>query len=464
MTSKPRHRWPRVLAAIASCLVMVGTALAGLGGYLANSLALNIQIGDDGNFVSTAESRVQPGAPINILLMGSDTRSNGNGHGRVADIAGARSDTTILLHISGDRQRALAVSIPRDSKIQLPTCKTKSGSYDGGYTSRFNEAFDIGGPGCTVKAVQQLTGVSIDHYLVVDFNGFKSVVNAMDGVEICLKKSVNDPKSKLNLKAGKQVVKGEDALAFVRARYNLGDGSDIGRIDRQQEFLSSAIRKATSLEVLTNPAKLYRVLQAGTKSLKADKGLASLESLKELALNVSEVKPDNIVFATVPWTLNSGGGTVTWIPSQASDLFSAIKDDREWPPPPTQGPDGKPLTAAPATISVNVLNGTGKSGAGIRAADALRAQGYNVVKVGNAKQNVDTTTVTYYENDAGLNKTRTLAYATGADIVPSTKKTPVLTLTVGPDFMTVKPVLTAKAKKPNDTAKPRTAAEKICSS
>lgn len=467
MTATRRHRWPRILAGTLSCLVLVATAMAGVGFYYAKQLTGNITADNALNWTPNAQPAPTPGEPINILLMGSDTREgkNGKGYGHVADIAGARSDTTILLHISGDRTRALAVSIPRDSQVQLPVCKTTNGTTGGGYTSRFNEAFEIGGPSCTVKAVQQLTGVPINHYLVVDFTGFKNVVSALGGVEVCLKEAVNDPKSRLNLPAGKSVVHGEQALAFVRARYALGDGSDIGRIERQQEFLSSAIRKATSAGVLVNPPKLYKVLQAGTKSLTTDPGLANFDALKDLAVNGSGVKPSDITFATVPWTANADGGTVSWVPSQADELWKAIRDDQAWPPPPTNGLDGQPLTAAADTITLTVKDATGTSGGGFRAADQLQREGYTVAATTSGKKS-DTSFVRYDPADKKQTAAaRTLAYSTGVSLTPVDGWSKNVTLTVGADYQfSVKPVVAAKEKSGTAAAaKARTASDSICS-
>lgn len=469
----PRHRWPRYLAATLSCSVLATTAVAATGAHYALAITDNIKVGTDQNFpapdVSAAAMTATKGAPINILLMGSDTRegANAKGHGNAIDIAGARSDTTILLHISGDRTRAMAVSIPRDSMVQIASCKSDSGALVGGNVARINEAFLVGGPGCAVRTVSELTGISIDHYVVVDFTGFKDVVSALDGVEVCLNKPVDDRDSRLNLPAGRSIVKGEDALAFVRARETLGDGSDISRISRQQEFLSSAIRKATSVGVLTNPAQLYAVLSAGTKSLTTDQGFASFDSLKEMAINVSGVQPDKIVFATVPWMGNADGATISWVPSQAAQLWDAIKYDRQWPPAPTNGNDGKPLYSAPATISVNIKGAT--DGDGLKASNLLSPEGYVVRNAGVSDKKVLTSTIEYDPaSDSQTQAARTLSYATGAmlrEVKGTGAGTTSINFLVGPDLgSAVKPAITTDA--PTSAAapaKPRTAAQSICS-
>lgn len=468
MTGEPRRRWSRVLAGFLSCLVLVGTAMAGVAGYYYNDLSSNITSITGPNWIkATDEPEPETGEPINILLMGSDTREgrDSKGYGHSSTIAGARSDTTILMHLSGDRTRALGVSIPRDSMVQLPTCKNAAGVTDGGKVARFNEAFDYGGPTCSVKAVEALTGVSIDHFMVVDFAGFKNVVNALDGVEVCLTKPVDDSKSKLHLKAGKSIVRGEQALAFVRARYSFRGGSDIGRIERQQEFLASAIRKATSVGVVANPVKLLRVLEASTKSLTADPGLASLDALKELAVNMQGIKPSDVTFATVPVEDNADGATLSWVPAQANQLWSAIKDDTPWPPLPTDGVDGQPLLVGPSDIAVNVLNGTGKAGAATRAAAQLREQGYNIGTISNTKKPVEQTTLQY--NPANSKQAaRTLEYAASAALAKSNSAGETLTLIIGPDYLMARQVVIGKQKasSPAAAAKPRTAATSICAS
>lgn len=455
------------MAGVLSCLVLVATGAAAGASYMAAGLASNIKAGDDGNFVSSGNGP-SPGEPLNILLMGSDTRTgkNGKGYGHVSDIAGARSDTTILLHISADRTRAFAVSIPRDTKMMLPYCKAKDGTQKGGNITRFNEAFDNGGPGCTVRAVERLSGLTVDHYVVVDFTGFKEVVNALDGVDICLKKDVHDKDAKLNMTAGNHTVRGEQALAFVRARKSVGDGSDLSRIERQQEFLSSAIRKATSLGVITNPAKLYGVLSAGTKSLTTDPGLANVDALRELAINLSGVKPSDITFATVPWKYNDDFATVSVIPSQAEELWRAIKNDTQWPPPPTNGADGKPLTVPATAVTVNYQNVSGATGAALKASKLLESEQYKTGTVTNGKTS-GPSQILYNPNVAAqVESARTLGYATGIPTAATSKaKGSAIILQVGSDFPTVVKSVVASAAPTAaaETAKPRTAATSICS-
>ncbi|MCB0903177.1 MAG: LCP family protein [Actinobacteria bacterium] len=462
-----RRRWPRVLAGVASTFVLLATGAAAAGAVLYDRLDSNINTLDTTDQLGTRPARdAAPSEPINILVMGSDSRTGkGNnkkyGNANNAGIEGQRSDTTLLFHISGDRTRALGMSIPRDSLVTLPTCKNRQGQQQGGYTGRFNEAFDIGGPGCTIKAVEELTGIYVDHFVVVDFNGFKKMVDAVDGVEICLEKPVNDYHARLDLPAGKQTISGEDALAFVRARETLGDGSDIQRIQRQQDFISSMIRKVTSAGVLTNPIKLFNLLDAGTKSLTTDQNLSDLSSIQGIAESMVDIRPSDITFVTVPFTYNDDMSTVSWDQAKADRMFKAIINDKPWPEPPTVPPGQDPLTVPPQDIDVIVVNGTPQSGFAAIVADDLTAQGYNVVGTRSSDKDVAVTRLSYSASKAEA--ARTLAYAAGAT---QTKvkggSNPTMVLKVGEDYTGIKPVVTKKKKDPLDTSAPKTADSSIC--
>lgn len=236
----------------------------------------------------------------NILLIGSDSRA-GQGNRRYGRDSGTeRSDTTILLHISGKRRSATAVSIPRDLMVDVPGCRKSNGSRSEPMFAMFNYAFQMGGSACTIRTVERMTDIRVDHHMVVDFHGFKEMVDAVDGVEICLSKPINDKAAKLRLPAGKVTLNGEQALGYVRARKTLGDGSDTDRMDRQQRFLAALVHKVQSNDVLLNPVRLYPVLDAATSSLTTDPALASLRGLYELAREVRDIPTERVQFLTVP--------------------------------------------------------------------------------------------------------------------------------------------------------------------
>lgn len=338
-TARPRRRWLRWVVLSASVLVL---AAAATGWSLYKKLDGNIRTDvDTANQLAEYEKdRPTPVADVgearNILVLGSDNRGDGNGkYGR--DEGSQRSDTAILLHIAGDRRSATGVSIPRDLMVDIPRCDTGDGSRgDTGNGSRgekqfaqFNSAFQQGGAACTIRTVEKMTKVRVDHHLVVDFRGFKKLVNAVDGVDVCLPESVRDKDAKLDLPAGRQTLHGEDALGYVRARHSLGNGSDTERIDRQQQFLGSLVKKVRGNGVLLNPAKVYPVLDAATSALTADSGLDSLTELYELVRNVRDIPEDSVRFLTVPrqsYELDINRDEL--VQPEADRLFAKLRHDR----------------------------------------------------------------------------------------------------------------------------------------
>ncbi|MEV5568489.1 LCP family protein [Spirillospora sp. NPDC052269] len=290
---------------------------------------------------------------LNILLIGSDTREGENGkYGSAAEISGARSDTTILLHLSPNRDQAVGISFPRDSMVKMPTCKREKGADVPAHFGMINEAFAYAGPTCTWKTLESLTGIHIDHFVQVDFVGFKKMVDALGGVEICLDKPVDDPRAELHLKAGRQVVKGDDALGYVRARYSLGDGSDLERIQRQQKFMASVVGKATASSMLTDPAKTFRFLQAATKSVTTDDEL-DLGGMKKIADGLKDMSAGQVRFVTVPvQPYAPDPNRVQWDQAQAKSLFQAVQNDDDLPAaPPTPETSGQPTNPVKPTGS-----------------------------------------------------------------------------------------------------------------
>lgn len=459
----------RTVATIAAAAI-VATSLAGagynafLGQLQGNITTIDVaeQLGPDA-FTSPLVVDEESGsyAPLTMLLMGSDTREGkGNrGFGSAAKFGGERSDTTILLHVSADRSHALAVSIPRDTMMRLPTCK-RDGKTVGGNVARFNTAMDIGGPACTLKAVRELTGLDVDNFMMVDFGGFKRIVDAIGGVEICLDKDVNDKQSGLFLKAGTHTVTGEDALAFVRTRKTLGDGSDTSRIRRQQAFMSSLMKSVLSSGTLLNPAKMVGLLNATTKSLTADKQLSDIANLQELALSMKDVRPNMVTFTTMPWIPSGDGATVKINTVKADPIWQAIAEDQPWPP--KRNSDQPLLKVEPETIRVNVQNGTGEKGKAKQVAKELRAAGYNVVSVTNAKESDVTETIVQFDPRWNVSA-KTLRYATGAKGERVKKQGQTMNLIIGSDFSEVKPVVISAITK-DLTANVNTADEKFCAS
>jgi LCP family protein required for cell wall assembly len=236
----------------------------------------------------------------NILLIGSDTRA-GDGNDRYGrDLGTERSDTAILLHLAANRHSATAVSLPRDLMVDIPGCLRADGSRSEPVFAMFNQAFEVGGSACTIRTVEKLTDIRVDHHVVVDFSGFKEMVDAVDGVQVCLREPIDDKAAKLKLPAGRVTLDGEQALGYVRARKSLGDGSDTDRMERQQIFLGALVNKVRGNDVLLNPVKLYPVLDAATSSLTTDPELASLRGLYQLVRGLRDIPTEHVQFLTVP--------------------------------------------------------------------------------------------------------------------------------------------------------------------
>ncbi|MCX4811516.1 LCP family protein [Streptomyces sp. NBC_01239] len=265
----------------------------------------------------------------NILLIGSDSRS-GDGNAEYGRDSGTeRSDTTILLHLAADRRSATAVSLPRDLMVDVPGCLRPDGTRTEPMFAMFNYAFQVGGSGCTIRTVEKLTNVRIDHHMVVDFHGFKDMVDAVDGVQVCLRSPIRDKAARLKLPAGRVTLDGEQALGYVRARKSLGNGSDTDRMDRQQGFLGALVNKVRSDDVLFNPAKLYPVLDAATSSLTTDPELASLRGLYELVRGLRNIPTEHVQFLTVPresYIYNANRDQL--VEPEAEKLFALLRADR----------------------------------------------------------------------------------------------------------------------------------------
>lgn len=307
---------------------------------------------------------------MNILLLGSDSRAGANHQYWSPDVSGERSDTTILLHLSPNRDRAVAVSFPRDSMVRVPECKKKNGQTVPAYFGMLNSAFAYAGATCTWKMIESTTHIHIDHYVKIDFAGFKKVVDALGGVEICVPQPVDDPRADLYLKAGRQVVKGDAALGYVRTRYGIGDGSDLERIQRQQKFMAAVVKKATSGDMLTDPTRTYRFLDAVTKAISTDDTF-SVSAMRRLATSVKGMSAGTVRFVTVPTqTYPKDPNRVQWDMAQAGPLFDAIRNDDNLPAPPQVA--AQPAQPKPDQVKVTTVNAP-KS-----AVTALTAQGFRV--------------------------------------------------------------------------------------
>ncbi|MFB4301432.1 LCP family protein [Actinomadura sp. NTSP31] len=380
----PRGRLWRVLGwvSIAMSVVLVGGSLTAYGFWR----RLDGQIHRENVRDKLGKDRpAKLNDSINILMMGSDSRQGANA--QYGTEQGERSDTTILLHISPGGAGAIGISFPRDSMVNVPSCKRKNGTTIPAYLGMLNSAFSNAGPSCTWRTIEAVTKIHIDHFVEVDFSGFKQVVDALGGVDICVDKPVNDPKAELHLKAGKQTVHGDQALGYVRTRYVLGDGSDLDRIKRQQAFMASVVKKATDKGMLTDPGRTYNFLSAVTKSIHADDEL-TLSVMQKLASGLRGMSAGKVRFVTVPtMAYPKDKNRVQFNQQLAEPLFQAVREDNT-PPEPAPAPvpaQQKVQPVPPAQVRIGVFNGTGEHGLAQRTADALAERGFKVVKVGTVK-------------------------------------------------------------------------------
>lgn len=241
-----------------------------------------------------------PEEPLNILVMGSDTRDC-EGCALDNETGGNASDTTILFHLSADRERAYGVSIPRDTIVDRPECIADDGStIPAAQDVMWNEAFSVGGPTCTVAQFEEITDVFVDHIVVVNFAGFEDMVDAIDGVPVCIPEDIVDPAHGINIPAGTREIEGREALNYVRARYTLGDGSDISRIKRQQAFIAAMAKKVISAGTLARVDRLVRFLNAATNSLTVDEDMENVVKIARIGVGFQGIGLDNIKFITAP--------------------------------------------------------------------------------------------------------------------------------------------------------------------
>src|SRR3954454_2654215 len=400
-----------------------------------------------------------PGKSENVLLIGSDSRAFAGGAKFGSEVAGARSDTTILVHISADGKKAVLVSIPRDTYTRIPQFRLAAGGVSQPQWNKFNASYSIGGPGCTIATVEHLTHLRVDHFVEVNFLGFRRMVDALGGVKVCLTHGIDDPVrinpatghtigSGLVVGAGNHKFNGHDALGFVRARYAVGDGSDLGRIKNQQVFISAVIRKATSTGLILNPLKLYRFLDAATKSIRTDPSFG-LPQLKKLAGQLHGLKPGKVALLTVPLSNPDGhaqiGGidasVVFWDKTRAASLWHALRVDGPLPgtapkprPSSTASSSPTPLVVPPRAIHVRVLNGTGEPGLAHKVAQDLASHGFVIDSVGDADSTGFTNTIVRYGPDRDQSSETLAASVVGASRQLNGALSNTLELVIGSDY------------------------------
>ncbi|WP_416395992.1 MULTISPECIES: LCP family protein [unclassified Curtobacterium] len=300
----PRRRgWGTLASIVASALAVVlvsGTSVAAIAGAQLATAPRTVKLStDDQSTAQTADiTAIKGGA--NILLIGSDTRVGQFDSNE--DVEGARNDVTMLIHISQDHTQLTAVSFPRDLMVPIPACTNpETGkAYPAATSAQFNTALGNGGVSCVVDTVENLTGLSIPYAGLITFDGVIEMSNALGGVDVCVADPINDTYTGLHLTAGSHNLEGSDALAFLRTRHGVGDGSDLARISSQQVFLSALLRKVTSDGTLSNPITLYKLAGAALSNMTLSDGLAQARTLVGLAGALRGMSTANMLFVQYP--------------------------------------------------------------------------------------------------------------------------------------------------------------------
>ncbi|MGW2396303.1 LCP family protein [Kitasatospora sp. NPDC001664] len=439
-------------------LVTTGALVVAAGGgaflYLRH-LDSNIQsdrLGAGNAPPPAGQADAQGRVAMNVLVIGTDSRKGlGGAYGDRENTGLGNNDVNILLHVYPDRKAAVALDLPRDSLVDQPACTGKDGKVASAKTGwPLNAAMGRGGPGCVKDTVEAITGLRVDSWLIVNFQGVKDLTDAVDGVEVNLCSPVKDEESHLNIPAGPYKLSGEQGLQFVRTRYAVGDGTAIGRFSMQRAYLSSLLRKLTDKGTLLNPATAFGVVEAATKALTVSDNIAGTTKLVALATELKEVKPAEVDFVQPPTSFTRDHPNPDFRSKNRLDqpgsnqLFALIRADKplsggeDHGASPQASAAASPAAAAstappapsvnPATVNVTVLNGTGAAGLATATAETLAKLKYKAVPGTGAPKNVATSSVTYARADQrdaaravaaalGLPESAVAAGGTGSGVV-----------------------------------------------
>ncbi|MBT2386832.1 LCP family protein [Streptomyces sp. ISL-11] len=475
-----RRRWGLRFTAVAAVGVL-GTA--GLGHAVATRIENRIDRVDAFRGLSNRPPETRQG--MNVLLVGTDGRDRiTRAQRRLFHLGGAAchcADTLMLVHLSADHDRVTVVSLPRDTYAEIPEhIDEKTGRTRPVHPQKLNAAYAEGGPSLTVRTVERLTRVHVDHYLEVDFASFMETVDVLGGVRVCTAKPLQDIYSGLNLPAGTSSLNGGQALQYVRSRH-LDGAADLGRMHRQQRFLASLLHKATDSGVLLNPVTFQQVSETLLGSVRADRGFGSGD-LIGLGRALRNLTPASAEFVSVPvgtanFPVPRIGSTVRWDEAAAGKLFQSLREDRpltdraprhphdvDVPGRVAPAPVAVPVEVAPGQIHVQVLNGSGRAGLGRTTDQALRATGFRTTGLpADARGRVAParTVITY--DPRWDRSARSLAVALpGAELRPVPGQGPLMRLTLGTDFKEVRPVRAQDPAAGKDPAKAVTGDQVLC--
>ncbi|MGW0336844.1 LCP family protein [Streptomyces sp. NPDC003011] len=440
-----RRRKPRWAMRAVTTLSVVVLASAGIGHAVVTSLDADITRVDP---FKDMKNRPRAGHGMNVLLVGTDGRdkiTKAERHKYRLGGAPCRcTDTIMIVHISEDRERASVVSLPRDSyAVTPPHTDQITGKRHGGHPIKINAAYAEGGPNLTVRTVEKMTRVKIDHYLEVDFTSFMKTVDVLGGVKICTADPLKDSYTGLDLPPGTHTLRGGEALQYVRARH-VDSASDLGRMQRQQRFLAALIQRATSSGLLLNPMKFRDVTRAVLGSVRADKGFGT-DELLALGRAMRNFSPSSSEFTTVPigrmgYAVKGVGSTLKWDPQKSEYLFRSLRDDQ---PLAVHRPRSEVVrvAVAPQQIRVQVENGTPTAGLGRRVDAALAATGFRTTRqpVNAADRSVRRTVVAH--DPRWDRSARSLAAALpGSELRPVKGLGATLKVIAGTDFTQVRRV------------------------
>ncbi|MEO3976495.1 LCP family protein [Streptomyces sp. CAU 1734] len=313
---------------LAGVLLVGGSGL----GYVYLKLNGNLDGVDINAQLGTDRPKDVDNGSVDILVLGSDSRSGANAR-YGGDEGGARADTAMIVHLYEGRKKASVVSIPRDTLIDRPQCADRDGrTVQGQSRAMFNTAYEVGGPACAVKTVERMSGIRMDHYIEVDFTGFKKVIDELGGVDITTTKPIKDPDSHLDLPPGAHTLNGEQALGLVRTRKSVGDGSDLGRIQLQQAFMKAFISKVKDVGALSSPKRMLDIADTATKAITPDSELDSVTELMGFAQGVKGLGPEDVQMVTMPVEYDPvNPNRVIPLKAPAEQVWNALRLDRPIP-------------------------------------------------------------------------------------------------------------------------------------
>jgi LCP family protein required for cell wall assembly len=333
--SSKGHR--RTLKSVVWTLVVLVVVIAGGLGYLYARLNGNINGIDINAALGSHRPQNVDNGSEDILVLGSDSRAGANAqYGRSS---GARSDTAMVVHVFKGHKKAAVVSIPRDTLVDRPSCKDKNGrTVPADPSAMFNTAYETGGPACAVKTVEQMTGIRMDHFIEVDFTGFKHLVDELGGVKVTTTQAIHDKDSHLNLAPGTHTLDGEQALGLVRTRHAVGDGSDLGRIELQQAFIKALIDQVKHIGLFSSPKKLFNLADTATKAVTPDSGLDSVQDLIGFAGGLKDLSSRDVTMITLPVKFDPANpNRVVPLEPGAQKVWNALSQDKPIPPGATRG-------------------------------------------------------------------------------------------------------------------------------